>query len=107
MLYDLSNGCCNISTSKLLCISTGKIVKDSDTNNDDIVVGMEDKIEALSIICDLLSEDLTDRLLASYKVHKDSILKPSASSALKRKADWETALEVYNRYIENILYISV
>jgi len=74
--------------------SQGKIVKDSDTNNDDIVVGMEDKIEALSIICDLLSEDLTDRLLASYKVHKDSILKPSASSALKRKADWETALEV-------------
>lgn len=54
----------------------------------------EDVVEALGVICDLLSDSLVDQLLQAYHVPKESIEKTAKTSTQKRKADWETALEV-------------
>ena len=58
------------------------------------MAGKEDKVEALAVICDLLSDALADSLLQACHVLPESISKPTRAAALKRKADWETAMEV-------------
>lgn len=77
-------------------IFTGKAENSSEN---ELVAERVDTIEALGIICDLLSDAMTELLLQDYKVHVDSIIQPTASTALKRKADWETALEVRVYYL--------
>lgn len=57
-------------------------------------VGRESTVQALAVICDILSDPLADKLLKTYDVDKESVVKSSKAAGAKRKADWETALEV-------------
>lgn len=60
----------------------------------------EDEQMAVEIICDLLSEDLTQTLLAAYQMTASDF---TARTSLvgKRKADWEVALEVRNTLFDS------
>jgi hypothetical protein len=58
------------------------------------VSSLEDQVEALGVICDLLSDTMADTLLQAYHVHRESIEKSASTVPKKRKADWETAMEV-------------
>ena len=52
-------------------------------------------MEALAVLCDLLTDTMAEQLLAAYSVSMESIVPSTKSSSQKRKANWETALEVF------------
>ena len=65
-----------------------------DKSDGDPSAGREDTVAALGVVCDLLSDAMADRLLQAYQVPQESILRSSKTPPLKRKAAWETAMEV-------------
>ena len=58
------------------------------------VLGREDLLVAVEVICDYLSEELANTLLKSYGLTIADF--NSKNTPAKRKADWEVALEVLN-----------
>jgi hypothetical protein len=59
-----------------------------------VQVQPQDRLDALGAVCDLLSAALADQLLVANDAHRDSVLKDPQTGARKRKAAWESALEV-------------
>lgn len=74
--------------------SNDSTVSDRACNDDtSLSFAEEDKLNALCILCDLLSDSMTKDLLEIYNVPLENLSTTNASSK-KRKSDWEAALEV-------------
>lgn len=83
-IYANSFNVSNQSEKKIDDVSLTSHVEE--VNNDDI-------INAFQIVCDYLEEELSSKLLTLFNFDK-SILQGKASNINKRKADWESELEV-------------
>lgn len=61
---------------------------------EDTVIEDQDRRVALEITCDLLSDSLISELVPVFGYTVDEIMVTKSASTLKRKAEWEIALEV-------------
>ena len=76
-------------------ITNSKLEITSNNDKQNEIILHEDKVVALQIICDYISDDLAVKL--AEKLQLDVSILTSRNTNLKRKTDWENELEV-NKY---------